>query len=211
MSYHGHLVVKHIAAGEKQVAYWLRFADRLTPAEKGRITSGDYASIVRPFEPEWEAGEWLEVGANLHIKPEPAMWRREKYRIPFSVRDFRERLVRRVPPTTNFSRNPRPVVAQSRPDAAEESHYTSSAKLAVAECGGAVSAEFQEHLTRRANEQWDALHHRKNTKQELNRLTREIRMKTLEAERRGFDASLQIKRLEEQLAKLEADLNEDAA
>lgn len=211
MSYRGRLVVEHIARGEREVEYWLRFPDRLTPEEKRRITAGDYASIVRPLKPEWVAGEWLKVGNNLHIKPEPAMWRREKYRIPFSVRDFRERLVRRVPPTTTFTRNLKAASDQSTPETIEESHYTSSAKLAVAECGGAISVEFQEHLTRRANDQWNALHHRKNIKQELNRLTREIRNKTLEAERRGFDATLQIRALEEQLANLQRDLDEDAA
>lgn len=211
MSYHGRLVVEHIARGEREVAYWLRFSARLTPEEKRRITGGDYASIVRPLKPEWEAGEWLKVGSNLHIKPEPAMWKREKYRIPFSVRDFRERLIRRVPPTVTFNRNQRAASEQSTPETVEESNYTSSAKLAVAECGGAISPEFQEHLTRRANDQWNALHHRKNIKQELNRLTREIRNKTLEAERRGFDATLQIRALEEQLANLQRDLDEDAA
>lgn len=90
--------------------------------------------------------------------------------------------------------------------------YTHSLALAVAnEDTEAVPEEFQRHLTQRSHDQWSALHHRKNMKQELNRLTREIRNKTLEAERRGFDASLHIKRLEEQLASLQRELGEDAA
>lgn len=146
MSYHGKLVVAHITRGEKAVDRWLRYSRRLTPEERRRITHGDRASLVRPFPPEWEVGAWLEVATNLWIRPEPPMWRREHYRIPFGVRDFRPRLVRRVPqvydpPELDRWGEPKAPTAQAIAEAREVGNYTTSRELAIPEEDEAVDDE----------------------------------------------------------------------
>ena len=136
MSWLGRLVVEHIDEGERQVEFWLRHSRRLTPEEQHRIIRSDYGSLVRPLEPEWTAGEWLKVASNLWIRPESPLWRRGSYRIPFSVRDFRPRLPRRVPQVFDppeldeygAPKQPTPVaIAEARLDGS----YTTSHELAV--------------------------------------------------------------------------------
>lgn len=136
MSYHGRLVVEHITAGEQQVEFWLRHACKLTVEERGRLIRGDYSSLVRPFEPEWEIGEWLKAASNLWIRPEPALWRRGHYRIPFSVKDWRPRLVRRVPqvfdlPELDEFGLPKTPTPAAIADARLDGSYTTSHELAV--------------------------------------------------------------------------------
>lgn len=136
MSYHGRLVVEHITRGEKEVEFWLRYAEKLTADERYRLLRGDYSSLVRPFEPEWPAGEWLKVGSNLWIKPEPPAWRRGHYRIPFSVKDWRPRLPRRVPqvfdpPELDEFGEPKKPTPAAIKEARLDGSYTTSHELAV--------------------------------------------------------------------------------
>lgn len=188
------------------------------------ILDRDYPHI--PLTPE--EADSVEPGTRVVLKQhqvwvtlqKPVRDRKAGWVLPYVVRDDRPRLMRRNPHGMDVrdirSRMdefgiPRRVSEQDAAEAAETSHYTQSVEQAVAnESEEVVPADFQGYLTDRSKEHWNALHYRKNTKQELNRLTREIRNKTLEAERRGFDATLQIKALQEQLAKLEKDLDEAA-
>lgn len=97
MSFYAQELVAYLNWADRALDFWEQHSDRLTMGEAERVAAGDYGSLVRPLEPTWMPGEWLNIASNLWIKPEPAQWRRNGYRIPFSVRDFRPRLVRRVP------------------------------------------------------------------------------------------------------------------
>lgn len=136
MSWLGRLVVEHIDRAEREVDFWLEHQDRLTREECYRIARGDYGSLIRPFEPEWPAEEWLDVATNLWIRPKPPAWRRGHYRIVFDVRDFRARLPRRVPQVFDppeLDDHGRPL--KPTPTAIAEARligsYTAAAELAV--------------------------------------------------------------------------------
>lgn len=143
MSWASREVIRDMDWSELEAAFWEKHAAKLTPAERERIVSGDYAALTRPVPPEWTPGEWVAVASNLWIRPEAAVWRRKGYRVAFDVRDFRTRLVRRVPQVMDapevdeYGRpmQPTPVsIAEARLDGS----YTSAHTLAVQEDDEAV-------------------------------------------------------------------------
>jgi hypothetical protein len=154
VSWPGRRCLEHLDRGEREVAYWQRHARKLTAEERRRISHGDYSSIVRPLPPEWVVGAWLAVAADLEIRPEEPLWRRGSYRIPFGVRDFRVRLLRRAPrmAEAQLDSEGRPLepgptaVAAARLDGS----YTRSYRDAVPDAGDAVDDETLERFAREA-------------------------------------------------------------
>lgn len=81
MSSLGRQVVELIDAGYVRGEWWLRYADRLTKQERDRIRGGDVGPIVRPLEPAWRPGQWLEAGPKLSVRIEAVRFaRRDTYK-----------------------------------------------------------------------------------------------------------------------------------
>lgn len=90
MSYHGWQAIRAIEQGEVELTFWLRYLDRPTPEERKRIGAGDYRSLVRPLEPTFEPGQWLQVSPKVSIRIVATTFRRLAYRTTIGeVRDNR--------------------------------------------------------------------------------------------------------------------------
>jgi hypothetical protein len=90
MSYPGWQAIRAIERGEVELTFWLRYTDRLTPAERKRIGAGDYRSLVRPLEPHFKPGQWVEVSPKVSIRVVGTTFRRLAHRTAIGeVRDHR--------------------------------------------------------------------------------------------------------------------------
>lgn len=91
MSYYGKKCLLEISRREDDVAFWTEWADRLHPDEVRAILNREnpIEVIKRPLAPAWPAGEWMRLGDNFEIRPSKPRWVKDRYRITFSIRDFR--------------------------------------------------------------------------------------------------------------------------
>lgn len=214
MSWPGHQVLDHLKQGEAAVRFWERHAAKLTSDERRRITRGDYSAIVRPVEPEWEEGQWIEVASNLDIRITTVNWRRLSYRTSFDVRDFRVKLVRRVPqmhepPERDESGTPIPHNAAAIEAARRDGNYTASSALAVTDAGEAVPDDFQRELTKDAQDRARLRelveHPERVTERDLQRKANKMRKLQAEAKRKGIDITPELdKAIDEIQGKLAA-------
>jgi hypothetical protein len=87
----GRQVIELIDAGYVRGEWWLRYADRLTKQERDRIRAGDFGPIVRPLEPTWWPGKWLDAGPKLSVRVESVRFaRRDTYKTTIGqVVDYR--------------------------------------------------------------------------------------------------------------------------
>lgn len=97
----GHLAdLEVVEVDEQQLeaaerAWWKRYANRLTPDERERISGegagkGEYRSFFRKYRPTFKAGDWLEVSPSHRVQIAEVQARRGRYRcIIGKVRDER--------------------------------------------------------------------------------------------------------------------------
>lgn len=197
----GRALVEYLAEGERAVAFWRRYENRLTQPERHRIAKGDYASIVRPLAPAWQDGDWLEVRSNLSIQVIEVRWRRQSYRTTFNVRDFRVRRVRRVPqmfdpPDRDELGIPVPHTASAIEDARLDGNYTASAALAVPEDDEAIDDDVQNRITKDANELGRLRelveHPERVVEQDQKRKQNKLRKLQAEARKKGIDITPEL-------------------
>lgn len=136
----GRDVLRHIAEKEAIIELWAPHAKTLSPEERQWIAAGYYGVIERPIEPEWQAGDWLEVASNLRIKVTGKTWHRNTYRTTFDVQDFRPRLPRRTPPVFELGEKdehgiPKAPTRAAIAEATLSGNYTASHALAVPDIG----------------------------------------------------------------------------
>lgn len=198
MSYYGRQAIRAIEAGEKEIEFWLRYARRLTREERQRIARGDYASIVRPLEPEWQVGDWLRAASNLRIQVAGMRWRRDQYRTSFHIQDFRARMPRRVPPmfeAPELDAQGYPIEHDKEAIAAatEDGNYTPAVELAVSDIGDAVPPEYDNVIEMGKRERAAELQRREHAeatrKRELRALTSAMKETAVMLSRQGLDTT----------------------
>lgn len=213
MSYFGLKAIRAIEAGEKEVAFWRRYKDRLTREERQRIGADDYRPIVRPLEPAWKPGQELKAASNLTLTVEAVRWTRDCYRTSFSVRDFRPRFPRRVPqmyepPELNEQGDPVAPSATAIEAARLDGSYTASHALSVPSSGEAVGDDHQNEWAMssrtRFAEQKNAERSEERGRRDARRVAQGIRELAILAARSGADPTLI-------LASYERKLQEDTA
>lgn len=199
MSSIGLKAIRAIEAGEKEIAFWGRYEERLTREERQRIAADDYRPIVRPLEPGWKRGQELKAASNLTLIVEGVRWRRDSYRTAYSVRDFRPRFPRRVPsmyepPELNDDGNPIPPSAAAIEAARLDGSYTASHSLSVPTSGEAVGDDVQNEFAMAARnrfaEEKNLERTEEHARRDAKRVAQGIRELAIAAARSGADPTL---------------------
>lgn len=164
MSYYGRQCVRELDRLEADAEFWVKFAERLHPDEVRAVVAGDIGIIKRPLKPEWAVGEWMELASNFWIKPHEPKFTHRGWRITYDIRDFRVRLVRRVPamfepPDLDALGYPIEHDVEAIKAATQDGNYTSAAALAVPEKRGdgsaeSVPADYDNVVQMQAKERW---------------------------------------------------------
>lgn len=202
-------VVHAIDAGLREVDYWERHSDRLTREERSHLAHGGEGPIVRPVEPSWKLGEFLEVASNLWIKPLAVHLRADHYRTQFMVRDFRARLLRRVPnawepPELDEHGIPVPHTQQAIEEARIDGNYTSSAALSIHDAGDAMDSYIHDRI----HGEVAAKNAIQGVKQQIRNEKLELEEELLQARRKGRKG--RVRKLENRLQQHERRLKRAA-
>lgn len=136
MSHYGQLVVEHMDRLQVDADFWEKWMDRLHPDERRFLVNGWIGQIKRPVEPTWAVGEWMEVATNFWVKPAKPRFTHRGWRIALEFKDFRVRLMRRVPamyelPELDDLGYPIAHDKEAIDAATEDGNYTASHALAV--------------------------------------------------------------------------------
>jgi hypothetical protein len=202
-------LVAWLEKGLRECETWEPFMGKLTREELRSIATGTKDSILRPLKPEWPAGVEIEVASGLWIKPHMPIKANKGYRVYFDVRDWRPRLLRRVPqmlatPDFDSYGDPIPPTQDAIERARLDGSYTSSPRLAVADAGEAVDPVSQARFTADAHARRLAQPGRReeDIRQRIRSLTTRYRQE-LFAQRADPGITAQLDLLEAQLRELE--------
>jgi len=222
MSQVGRDLVAWLEKGLREVERWEPFMAKLTPWEAGAIAAGTLDRINRPLEPEWatakdgeEAG-WIKVRANFWIQPHPARKTNKGYGIWFNVRDWRSRLIRRVPPMFEPPEmddygEPIPPTLEAIERARQSGSYTTSNRDAVTDAGDAVDDADQTRFIEAAQMHRAQASNLAQLRRERYELDQRLRRAQADAMIRGVDISSPLRVIERQLEKIERRIHEGRA
>lgn len=207
-------VLAAIAEGERQADFWAHHGRSLTREEKRRISRGEIGLLIRPLEPEWKAGDRLQVARNLTIEVTGVRWRRDGYLTTFSVQDFRPLFVRRAvpvfdPPALDEHGDPIPPTEGAISEARLDGNYTRHAARGVAGAGEAVDLEAQERITAEGLRNYNLVHQAEVAKREIRSLTATLKRVRGEALKKGIDITPEVERIKAEVAALQRKVAQD--
>ncbi len=208
-------VVLDFARLEAELAYWLKYGDRLTHEERKAILHREISAVVRPIEPMWGEGDRLQVASGFDIIVTSIRERGGVYRTRYSKEDFRPNLLRRSVPVNDspaFDVYGEPIAPSPAAIKAAriDGGYTQSHALTVPDSAEEVDIDTQEKFAGMGVVNYRIVHASRVAKQEIKTVAQKLRRVQGEADRKGVDITPDLVEVRQRIEDIEDRVSEAA-